>query len=650
MHASGAKFNIKKTEIILTGTKPHRQRVIASRCINPADPPLPLEIRIADDGNAVRILGAWIGNETRDVTPWEPVLDKVNSALRQWNKGHPTLDAKRHVVQMFAGGMTQFLTKAQGMPCSIEDALVKMIRAFIWDDSPSPPMIGIKKLYAQKENGGISLLNIPARNKAIALTWLKAYLDLTPSHPNWAFVTNTIINHIRPDVTPDSYLSHYSLMSWSPPSQGPRAKTLLTCVLSLIKTAMEADLTFAPLKLSHHLKLLLPAWFHMGTPLPTYHKVKDSCLKQVHKISKVKNLMKLYKWIRQDDSGHIPWCNCKCAGCEEDRSRGCKDPHKCASMAEAIIIKLSQKFNPTASTRKDGLTLTHRRLEKNARASVENGDELIFNPSVTTKNNLSDCFRVFAPKPTPALLMLRPPPDSNPAPLTMFTDGSCLHNGQHNAISRAGVWVADGHPLNRAICVPGWEQSNQTGEIAAIVVALQIAPQSADLTIIMDSRYAIQSLIHSLEYNEDIAWVGVSNTPWLKAAAYQLRVRSAPTKLKWVKGHSRLTGNEEVDKLAAEGARKPTPNTIDLTVPPNFDPLGLRLCALTQASAYAFLNTLDPPPPSERAQINLECAQATLKDVNKKEMSDANLWLKSRHPDIRRPVQTFLYKASHGAF
>ena len=37
-----------------------------------------------------------------------------------------------------------------------------------------------------------------------------------------------------------------------------------------------------------------------------------------------------------------------------------------------------------------------------------------------------------------------------------------------------------------------------------------------------------------------------------------------------------------------------------------------------------------------------------LKGVNKKEMTDTNLWLKCRHLDIRPPVQAFLYKALNG--
>ena len=170
---------------------------------------------------------------------------------------------------------------------------------------------------------------------------------------------DAIINHIHPDVEPGTYPANFSLTSWSPPTRGHRARTLPPCVLKLIKTAKAADLIFTPLKLSKHLKLQLLAWFHMGAPPRTYHKSKDECLKRVHGISKVKNLMKLCKHLHQENSEHVPWHNCKCISCVEDRLKGCKDPHKCASTAEAIAIKLSLKLNPTTPTQKDGLTLTH---------------------------------------------------------------------------------------------------------------------------------------------------------------------------------------------------------------------------------------------------------------------------------------------------
>jgi len=159
-------------------------------------------------------------------------------------------------------------------------------------------------------------------------------------------------------------------------------------------------------------------------------------------------------------------------------------------MAKALLECLAPLYNPSSNAPNDGLTLTHHHIEKNQRAIIHRGDEIIFNPSVTT-HSLSDCFRIFAPPmpeaPTPLHrpILMAPPPIQ----LTTYIDGSCLQNGTDNARSRGGVWFANDHPLNRVIRVPGHTQSNQVGKLAAVVVALKSTPRNADLTIVTDSRY-----------------------------------------------------------------------------------------------------------------------------------------------------------------
>jgi hypothetical protein len=138
--ASRAKFNLEKTEVIPIGTKPHRDRIIATRCLHPLDQPLRDEIKVALDGHAVCCLGAWIGNGLDDTAPWGPIIDKIKIKLTLWNKTHPSRDGKRLIIQMTIGGMTQFLTKAQGMPKPIANVLTTMTRNFIWDDKRSPPI------------------------------------------------------------------------------------------------------------------------------------------------------------------------------------------------------------------------------------------------------------------------------------------------------------------------------------------------------------------------------------------------------------------------------------------------------------------------------------------------------------------------------
>ena len=79
------------------------------------------------------MLGAWIGNRTNDVTPWEPILDIIKSKLIRWEKVHLTLNRKRIVIQTIVGGHTPFLTKAQGMLPHIKEALMNIISRFIWN-------------------------------------------------------------------------------------------------------------------------------------------------------------------------------------------------------------------------------------------------------------------------------------------------------------------------------------------------------------------------------------------------------------------------------------------------------------------------------------------------------------------------------------
>jgi hypothetical protein len=103
--------------------------------------PIPQNIHIVKDGEPVRILGAWMGNQINSADPWTKTLEKITRSLHQWNKGHPTLKGRQLIVQMVVGGMTQFLTKAQGeMPPDIESKIIKMIRAFIWNSNTTPQL------------------------------------------------------------------------------------------------------------------------------------------------------------------------------------------------------------------------------------------------------------------------------------------------------------------------------------------------------------------------------------------------------------------------------------------------------------------------------------------------------------------------------
>jgi hypothetical protein len=283
--ASGAKFNLEKTEIIPIGPKPHRERVCRTRCPHPNNSPLTERIRIAEDGHPTRILGTWIGNDTNPTQVWSAKIQQIQQSLRSWATTKPTLDAHRLIVQMIVDDITQFLTKAQGMPPDIEMSLQRIVRNFIWDDKRPPPGLGIKTLHKPKSQGGIDLLNIEARNNAIDITWLEHYLNTTHQCPTWGFVIDAIINSIQKNGIQSPKDINTFLTTLRPTGRTKKnSKQTPHFVIRLLRTAKRWNLSFAPRKLSKSLKRQLPAWFHIGVLPHLYHKQKTKCLRATHNI------------------------------------------------------------------------------------------------------------------------------------------------------------------------------------------------------------------------------------------------------------------------------------------------------------------------------------------------------------------------------
>ncbi|KAH7917958.1 hypothetical protein BV22DRAFT_995068, partial [Leucogyrophana mollusca] len=189
---------------------------------------------------------------------------------------------------------------------------------------------------------------------------------------------------------------------------------------------------------------------------------------------------------------HYDRRNCACRPCKDDRAKGCKQPNKCTRTARTIVTSLTPKYNPLTTTNKDDLTLTHRRREKNAYAIAHRRGDITFDPTMTAKSSLTECFRIFA-DPTkltqqPALRLQAPPHPRTrtTTPVTVYTDGSCLNNGKLDAACGSGIWVSEDSPLNRAARTPGTTQSNQAGELAAVLLTLQTVNPFTPITLITD--------------------------------------------------------------------------------------------------------------------------------------------------------------------
>ncbi|KAF9552442.1 hypothetical protein CPC08DRAFT_738163 [Agrocybe pediades] len=161
--ASGAKFNVAKTVMIPVGTEQYRQSVVRERKLYDQGTQLPPDIHIASDGTPVRVLGAFVGNKVDQIAIWTPTVDKITHKLTNWSKNYPTPEGRRLVIGMVVGGLTQYLTRVQGMSAEIENVIRKKINTFMWDGATA--MVNADLMSKDHRQGGKRVLNIKARNE-----------------------------------------------------------------------------------------------------------------------------------------------------------------------------------------------------------------------------------------------------------------------------------------------------------------------------------------------------------------------------------------------------------------------------------------------------------------------------------------------------
>jgi len=166
-----------------------------------------------------------------------------------------------------------------------------------------------------------------------------------------------------------------------------------------------------------------------------------------------------------------------------------------------------------------------------------------------------------------------------------------------------------------------------------IAAAAATAPYQP-LKIATDSKYVIEGLTTNLKRWEDDGWINIKNTPLFKKAAHLLRLRTAKTMFRWIKGHNGTVGNEESDRLAKLGANKQDSDELDLEIPPEFDIQGAKLATLTQAMAYRGILERKKPEPRNVTNNNLRLTQNTIHRITNEKETEAAIWRGIRKPVI----------------
>ncbi|KAJ7662374.1 hypothetical protein B0H17DRAFT_1211984 [Mycena rosella] len=288
------------------------------------------------------------------------------------------------------------------------------------------------------------MFDIQARNEAIHIMTLKAYLELHPElRPLWAFFTALTL-----------------ILS---------SKDFPEFLQGMLKVAKKYGVEFDTLQPTKELRDLLPLWHHLGED-PSRTQLNNSpqakCLRINHNVVTVGDGLAIMNRIGSPDHRAHPGCTC--VACSDDRiERRCKNPNACAVAVGTCLLQILPKWRPSAPD--PPVAPPNPTVEGTS----------VFRPPPEI-SNLTDGFRIFtkARGDDPPPPLGAPPVSANESPVRAVIGGHIELSGTLDAKAAAGVWYAPNDPWNMGSLVPeGTAPEQGCGEIVAALLAAQAAPR-----------------------------------------------------------------------------------------------------------------------------------------------------------------------------
>ncbi|KAF6745426.1 hypothetical protein DFP72DRAFT_824515, partial [Ephemerocybe angulata] len=242
---------------------------------------------MAKEGQAIRVLGAWVGNRVNELDIWTPTLEVLENKVNFWLKSNPSLEGRSYISKMEPGGRTQYKTMVQGMSQKTEKDIQKIIKRIMWDDQT--PKVNHETTILPYELGGKKTLDLPTRNKSIYMKRLQKYIRTGPNRPLWAYPADKLIANDIPksyNVTDLDTATNTLLQTWSTRKLGS-ASTLPLSLFKMLEVGRVFNVTFAPPIVPNKIKDTLPLWFHPGRKPGAYAMNNGDlaeCLRDVHRV------------------------------------------------------------------------------------------------------------------------------------------------------------------------------------------------------------------------------------------------------------------------------------------------------------------------------------------------------------------------------
>ena len=303
---------MEKTEYLPVGNKTFRQNVIESRKLG--NNKIEIGVKIIKEGEAMRTLGAWVGNETNTDLQWNEILTKQESVIKAWSKTNMSLkEILKALIQLKA----KFMATVNGMPTAVEERMKKLFKDFLWDDKKRG-LMAWNQVIAPREQGRLAIPNIRSQIEAIEIMWIKKWLSPDEKKSKWTYILDKII-HLNIAkalmIDPESRLNCLK-QSWHE-SEAATSK-LSKRVRNMLKIARKHNITLEPLKYSKETKEE-PLWHnrYMSNANYQWNKKSFRCIRVNHKVSTIEDI------------------------CGDSLMTGCKSGPACENMAASSVCKSS---------------------------------------------------------------------------------------------------------------------------------------------------------------------------------------------------------------------------------------------------------------------------------------------------------------------
>ena len=287
---STVRFNDMKMEIIPMGSEEQRNRLIQTRDLNGWT--IPIEIQIAKDSKATRILGSWQGNGVNVRDKWNDIIERQSKTMNRWSNMYPSMVGQVLIVQALVISLAQYLMTVNGISRKDLMTMEKNIRTFIWNGKRG--QIAWERVIQPIKAGGVNTPSAKIRYETIKVGWLKRWWCTKLDRPDWAKIANEIMYqsaHQKPNIA-RSTIKEWICQTWLIKS---RLELLPKSLKEMIKAAQKYNIRISVMRALPNLRLSMPAFHHpfkRNRNLRTTSKVMK-CLQKNHKIRTVVDLIKI---------------------------------------------------------------------------------------------------------------------------------------------------------------------------------------------------------------------------------------------------------------------------------------------------------------------------------------------------------------------